>query len=103
MNYVIQDFVITVCYDATAHLFKALKVVDHQASEKGRAVGKRRLIDHHGGALGLDALHHTLYGTLAKVVGVRFHGESVNAHGYLDLARGVVSIGAAVTVAARHF
>lgn len=36
------------------------EVVDHARPEEGGAVGKRRLVDNHGGAFGLDALHHAL-------------------------------------------
>ena len=36
------------------------EVVDHARPEEGGAVGKCRLVDNHGGAFGLDALHHAL-------------------------------------------
>ena len=41
---------------------------------------QRGLIDHHGHALGLHALHDALDGARAEVVGVELHRQAVDAH-----------------------
>ena len=41
---------------------------------------ERGLINHHGHALGLDALHDALHARRAEVVGARLHREAVHAH-----------------------
>ena len=47
---------------------------------------QRGLVDHHGHALGLHALHDALDGARAEVVGVRLHRQAVDAHDRLLLA-----------------
>lgn len=44
------------------------------------------LVDHHGHALGLHALHDALDGARAEVVGVGLHRRAVYAHDRLRLA-----------------
>lgn len=44
------------------------------------------LVDHHGHALGLHALHDALDGARAEVVGVGLHRQAVDAHDRLRLA-----------------
>ena len=63
------------------HLLELLQVVNHQAAEEGGAVFQRRLENNNLGALGFDALHNTLDGALAEVVGVRFHRQAVDTDG----------------------
>lgn len=46
---------------------------------------QRGLVDHHGHALGLHALHDALDRARAEVVGVRFHRQAVDAHDRLRL------------------
>lgn len=46
----------------------------------------RRVVDHHGHAFGLDALHDALDGAHAEVVAVRIHGQAVHADDGLLLA-----------------
>lgn len=46
---------------------------------------QRGLVDHHGHALGLHALHDALDGARAEVVGVRLHRQAVHAHDRLLL------------------
>ena len=54
-------------------------VVRHLAAEElGRA--QRGLVDHHGHALGLDALHDALHARCAEVVRVRLYREALRAH-----------------------
>lgn len=59
--------------------------MSHLGAEELRRV-QRGLVDHHGRALGLHALHDALDGARAEVVGVRLHRQSVNAHERLLLA-----------------
>ena len=47
---------------------------------------QRGLVDHHGHALGLHALHDALDGARAEVVGVGLHRQAVDAHDRLLLA-----------------
>ena len=47
---------------------------------------QRGLVDHHGYALGLHALHDALDGARAEVVGVGLHRQAVDAHDRLLLA-----------------
>lgn len=51
----------------------------HLGAEELRRV-QRRLVDHHGHALGLNALHDALDGARAEVVGVGLHRQAVHAH-----------------------
>ena len=47
---------------------------------------QRGLVDHHGDALGLHALHDALDGARSEVVGVGLHRKAVDAHDRLLLA-----------------
>ena len=51
----------------------------HLGAEELRLV-ERGLVDHHGHALGLDALHDALHARRAEVAGAGLHGEAVHAH-----------------------
>lgn len=57
----------------------------HLGAEELRRV-QRGLVDHHGHALGLHALHDALDGARAEVVGVRLHRQAVHAQDRLRLA-----------------
>ena len=57
----------------------------HLGAEELRRV-QRGLVDHHGHALGLHALHDSLDGARAKVIGVGLHRQAVDAHDRLRLA-----------------
>ena len=57
----------------------------HLGAEELRRV-QRGLVDHHGHALGLHALHDALDGASAEVVGVGLHRQAVDAHDRLLLA-----------------
>ena len=61
------------------------QVVGHLGAEELRRV-QRGLVDHHGHALGLHALHDALDGARAEVVGVGLHPQAVHAHDRLRLA-----------------
>ena len=70
----------------TKHI-ELVQVVRHLGAEELRRV-QRGLVDHHGHALGLHALHDTLDGARAEVVGVGLHRQAVHAHDRLRLALG---------------
>ena len=71
--------------DHVAAGFEGLQVVGHLGAEELRRV-QRGLVDHHGHALGLHALHDALDGARAEVVGVGLHRQAVDAHDRLRLA-----------------
>ena len=72
-------------HDDGALTLEGLKVMGDLAAEEVLSV-QRGLVDHHGHALGLHALHDALDGGRAEVVGVRFHRQAVDAHDRLRLA-----------------
>ena len=71
--------------DHVAAGLEGLQVVGHLGAEVLRRV-QRGLVDHHGHALGLHALHDALDGACAEVVGVGLHRQAVDAHDRLLLA-----------------
>ena len=71
--------------DHVAAGLEGLQVVGHLGAEELRRV-QRGLVDHHGNALGLHALHDALDGARAEVVGVGLHRQAVYAHDRLLLA-----------------
>ena len=56
----------------------------HLGAEELRRV-QRGLVDHHGHALGLHALHDALDGARTEIVGVGLHRQAVHAHDRLRL------------------
>ena len=74
-----------VCHDNVAAGLEGLQVVGHLGAEELRRV-QRGLVDHHGHALGLHALHDALDGARAEVVGVRLHRQAVDVRDQLRLA-----------------
>lgn len=71
--------------DHVAPCLEGIQVVGHLGAEELRRV-QRGLVDHHGHALGLHALHDALDGARAEVVGVGLHRQAVDAHDRLRLA-----------------
>ena len=71
--------------DHVAAGLEGLQVVGHLGAEELRRV-QRGLVDHHGHALGLHALHGALDRARAEVVGVGLHRQTVDAHDRLRLA-----------------
>ena len=71
--------------DHVAAGLEGLQVVRDLGAEELRRV-KRGLVDHHGHALGLNALHDALDGARAEVIAVRLHGQAVHADDGLLLA-----------------
>ena len=78
------------------------EVVDHARAEEGGAVLQRRLVDDHGGTLGLDALHHALDRRLTEVVTVGLHGQAVDPDNAFALGCRPESIGMRVAVPPGH-
>lgn len=72
-------------HDHVATGLEGLKVVGDLGAEELRRV-QRGLVDHHGHALGLHALHDALDGARAEVAGVGLHRQAVHAHDRLLLA-----------------
>ena len=68
--------------DHVAAGLEGLQVVRDLGAEELRRV-QRGLVDHHGHALGLHALHDALDGARAEVVGVGFRRQAVHAHNRL--------------------
>ena len=71
--------------DHVAAGLEGLQVVGHLGAEELRRV-QRGLVDHHGHALGLHALHDALDGARAEVVRVGLHRQAVDAHARLWLS-----------------
>lgn len=71
--------------DHVAAGLEGLQVVRDLGAEELRRV-QRGLVDNHGHALGLHALHDALDGTRAEVVRIGFHRQAVDAHDRLLLA-----------------
>ena len=79
-RHVVQNRIEAIGEDDVALGLELAHVVDHDAVEEGGAVFERGLVDDHGDALGLDALHHALNGRRTEVVGVALHREAIDAH-----------------------
>ena len=77
---VVETAVVAVGYDGVALGFEFFEVVDHLGAEEGLSVCEGGLIDDYLGALGLDALHYSLDGALAEVVGVGLHCQAVDSY-----------------------
>ena len=75
----------TVSHNHIALGLELVQVVRYLGPEELRRV-QRGLVDHHRYALGLHALHDTLDGARAEVVGVGLHRQAVHAHDRLRLA-----------------
>ena len=75
----------TVGDDHIAAGLEGLQVVRDLGAEELRRL-QRELVDHHGHALGLHALHDALDGARAEVVGVGLHRQAVDAHDRFRLA-----------------
>ena len=71
--------------DHVAAGLEGLQVVGHLGAEELRRV-QRGLVDHHGHALGLHALHDALDGARAEVVGAGLHRQGVDVRDQLRLA-----------------
>lgn len=78
----VEHAVISVGDNNAALAFKLFEIVDDDAAKERFAVFQCRFVDYDGDAFGTDAFHNALDGTLAEVVGVRFHGQAVHADSY---------------------
>lgn len=72
-------------HDHVAAGLEGLQVVGHLGAEELWRV-QGGLVDNHGNALGLHALHDALDGARAEVVGVGLHRQAVHAHDRLWFA-----------------
>ena len=70
-------------HDHVAAGLEGLQVVGYLGAEELRRV-QRGLVDHHGHALCLHALHDALDGASSEVVGVGLHRQAVHAHDILN-------------------
>ena len=100
VSYIIEDGIVTIGNDGLTLCFELVEVVDNTATEEGGIVRKGRLVDNHLSTLCLDTLHYTLYGTLAEIVGVALHRESINTDGALFLIGCIISATVAIVVIA---
>lgn len=75
--YIIQHTIITVSNNRLTLLLESYQVVHHPATEEQRTVFQCRFVDDDRSALCLDALHHSLDGTLAEIVAACLHGEAI--------------------------
>ena len=78
---VVEDGVVAVGNDGLGALLEVFQVVYHTTAEEGGAILEGGFVDNNFCALGLDALHDALNGTLTEVVGVGLHGEAEDADG----------------------
>ena len=78
--HVIQHSLIAISDNSVGAFLEPLNVIHDQAAEEGGTVGQGGLVDDHGGALGLDALHDALDAGLAEIVGVGLHGQAVHTY-----------------------
>ena len=101
--HIIKALVIAVCNDGVAHFLELSQIVDHHRAKEGITVFQRRLINHNRCALGLDALHDTLNGALAEVIGIRLHGQTVNTDGHRLFLLRIVLVILVITVVVGQF
>lgn len=98
--HIIKALVVTVCNDGVAHFLELRQIVDHHRAKECLSILQSRLINHHGCSLGLNALHDTLDRTLAEVVAVTLHGQTVHTDGdclFLVFIKLILCIVAVVT------
>ena len=96
---VVEDWIIAVGDDATAHILEFLQVVDDLRAKEGGSVLECWLVNNNSGSLGLDAFHDALDGRLPEVVGIRFHGQPVDTdNDVFQLAFLIVGVRFAATV-----
>ena len=79
IRHIVQTGVVTIGYDGLGNRLELVQISDHTAAKERGAGWQRWFVDHHRGALGLDAFHHALNGGVAEIVGVGFHRHSVDA------------------------
>ena len=86
---VVQTAVVAVGDDGLALCLELGEVVDDLTTEEGLAIGDGGFVDDDLGALGLDALHDALDGTLAEIVRVALHGQAIDANDTFLLLGGI--------------
>lgn len=78
--HVVEAGVVAVGDDCLAAAFKCCEVVYYLGAEEGTSIFEGWLVDNHLRSFGFDALHNTLYGAVAEVVGVGLHRQTVDAN-----------------------
>ena len=96
---VIEGGVVAVGDDGLGLALEICKVVDHLAAEEGAVVGECWLIDDYICSFCFDALHNALDGTLAEVVAVALHRETIHSDCYRRLLGSVLVLGGVVVPA----
>ena len=71
--YIVQDCVVSISDNCLTLRLELLYVINHLAAKEGSSVFKSRLVDDDLSSLCLDALHHSLDGTLSEVVATCLH------------------------------
>ena len=83
---VIEAAVVAVGDDTVALLFEVVEVVDDSAAKEGVTVFQCRFIDDHLGAFGFHPFNHALNATLAEIVTIALHRQTVYAYNDFFLA-----------------
>ena len=78
--HIIQTRIVAVGDDSLRLRLEILQSVHHLRSEERTAILQRRFVDDNRSPLRLDALHHTLNGTLAEVVARRKADSDSDRH-----------------------
>ena len=99
--HIIQTHIIAVGDDSLRLCLEILQSVHHLRSEERTAILQRRFVDDNRSPLRLDALHHTLNGTLAEVVAVRFHREAVHPDDTFLFLRRIIATPVVVIIISR--
>ncbi len=71
--------IITVCKDCVCGFLEFIQVIYDFTAEKCASIFEGWLINDNGGAFGFDPLHDPLNTALAEVIGIAFHGKTVNS------------------------
>ena len=63
-----------------AHFFELIQIIYNFTSKKGDTIFESWFINNNSCTLRRDTLHDTLNPALAEVVGIAFHGKSVDTY-----------------------
>ena len=99
---IIQTGIVTVCNNCLADFLELAQVNDNPAPEEGAAIFQGGFVDDDGGSFGFDALHDTLNGGLTEVIGICFHGQSVNSDDAFFFVFGGIVTTAGIIVVSSH-
>lgn len=88
--HIIKAFIIAVGNDSMTTAFEIRKIIDNKTTKEGCTVFKCRLIDNNLCPFSLNALHNSLDRTLAEVVTIRLHCQSINTNDTFFLFVGII-------------